>query len=107
MSRYPDSCSQNIQVLQLLVFSQKLWVCNVVGSELVEQRLDIFLHVSISLIVDIDVLELIVVLDYFSLLLDLLYFRLLLYLLLLESVQLVFLLPPLIAFLIQLIKLLI
>ena len=57
MSGDPDFGSKYIQILQLFILSQKLWVGNAVTGELTEQRPDVFLRISIALVVYIRIFE--------------------------------------------------
>lgn len=65
------------------------------SSEFTEQSLDMFLHIRIALVIDVWIFKFIVVFNDFCLLLRLLDFGFLDFILL-QSVELVFLLPPLV-----------
>lgn len=76
------------------------------SSEFTEQSLDMFLHIRIALVIDVWIFKFIVVFNDFCLLLRLLDFGFLDFILL-QSVELVFLLPPLVILIVNFVELVI
>ena len=96
VSRHPYSCSQDVKILHLLVFSQQLRVSEIVGSQLIQQGLYVLLHISVSLVVYVWIFEFVVFFYW-------LYFFSLLcfgpFLFFFYMIKFVLLIPPLVPFL--------